>query len=157
MTFKYIEKPLVVSDVTLSTIVEGLNIPVDFQPINLSSFPMQSIEFKFITATVQSCSKRKYTIGFVFRKNLVGKLLRITPESVSESIMILEGIYTDLSNTTVILIGKKGSKNDNKFQTLFTPHKLLKLVIRDFTSADNIQEYVSNILSDIDKIEARYE
>jgi len=156
-SYKSLSDQFKVSDITLATILHGVNISADLVTHTPSASHSSVIDLKFVQAGVVNSPKKQYIIGFVFRKDQTGKLCRINGENIRESLNALEHINESYTNTTLILVGKKGSRNDNKFVSTFFGDRVSKLIIRDFTSVDDIQQYLTNILSDIDKIELRYD
>lgn len=151
---KHLDPNIDVSDSTLSSILVQLGYAV--REANSIRFLLRDVELKYIIAKSKSKS-HVYFVGFVFDPNCAGKLVRLTSRIVSDIVTVVISSLTLNSESTIILVGKKGSRKDNRFPFTCTPGALYNVVIREFTSQDNILSYLSNLLSDTDKIESRYD
>ena len=153
-SLKHINCEIDVSDSTLSSILTALGFTT-----RTSTFPgivSDRVMVKFLLAETKNKS-RNYMVAFLFDKQNTGKLVRMTMEDIDSvgSWVMLE--LARISLSALVLVGKKGSRKDNRFSIMSTPLGQNNLIIRDFTSNDNIQTYISSLLCDIDKIESRYE
>lgn len=151
---KHLDPIIDVSDCTLSSIVIQLGYSVREAPSNGSS--LGEVELKYMVAKSRSKS-HTYIVGFAFHRTCSGKLVRLTSKNVIDMVALLKSSISLNSESTIILVGKKGSRKDNRFPFTSTPGTFDNVVVREFTSHDDILSYLSNILSDIDKTESRYD
>lgn len=140
------------NDSTLSTVLNQLGYIVNPGRFDVVDFGRVELKYFLVKSTSNFHS---YVVGFLFDATASGKLFRIQQDDLARVVsnirFQLKGAYT------LILVGKKGSRKDNRFTFKCVPSGGENVVIREFTSQDNIQAFISAILSDIDKIECRYD
>ena len=142
------------NDSTLSEICSQFGYRVKSTQLGVDCF--DRIQVKYFLAK-SSSRAHKYMVGFLFDVQATGKLVRIKHDDVNKLSSFISETLLINEEFTAILVGKKGSRKDNRFTFKCVPYEPGNLLIREFTSQDNIQAYISVILSDIDKIESKYE
>jgi len=149
----FIDSVMDTNDSTLSTVLVQLGYNVVASHVNIPPFARVGLKYFHAESSNKS---HNYIVGFLFDSQNAGKLVRMTSSDISEVASFILSDLVPKSESTIILVGKKGSRKDNRFTFPCGPCESHNLAIREFTSQDSIQPYISSILSDVDKIESRY-
>ena len=150
ISLKAVSRTVHVSDGMLGTILEKLTFEVVTTPYQIEH---EIVQIKFARLTLSNC--KTYLVTFVFDKNQKGKLFRLTDEVISDTVDILKRAHYEQSDINVILVGKSGSRQNNKLLTVFNDFGIAKLLLYDFTSSQKVEEFIFQLIEHIDKIEHR--
>ena len=151
---KYLASEVDTNDATLSTIITQLGFIITStrpgEPV------LHRVELKYFRAR-SSNKSHSYMVGFLFDPQADGKLVRINHQHIHEVMSFISSGSQLNRESTIMLVGKKGSRKDNRFTFKCNQNESDNVLIREFTSHDNIQSYISTLLSDFDRIESRYD
>lgn len=155
--YKNIANRVDVSHEALDSVISDLKFDTSLD-LNMQNHDSLSIELRAFRVEAGSSPLRVYMAVFCFSKEKANRLC-ILNESIANEIvdhLSLNGLLIPLSRypwsgTTLILIGKGGSKSALNLWTVFTRHKI---VVFDFPGT-SIEEFVTMILTDIDKTEQK--
>ena len=157
-TFKHLLMPVNVSHEALATILLGMNINI-CRDLCMPSHDGVLVELRGLQVVSSANPMRLYLIVFAFSREKANRLLLID-DVISKNVvdnLVLAELLTPLSRrpwtgTTLLLVGKTGSKELTKFSTLWNHHKVVHV---DFPSKSSVEDFTSMLLSDIEKIEQK--
>lgn len=151
--YPYLDKTVVVSYDSLRRYLPDFDVPPE--AIQLPHSDNLSVEVRLAVLSVKVEPPARYLILFAFDKLKKNRLVLLDSNAIEEICTYLSAKELVKNDDVLMIVGKDGSKLSHQMNGVFFRTNFRKLVIRDFDGKQGLIDFLREIASDIDRIEAR--
>jgi hypothetical protein len=155
LNLKNISTQVIVTDPKLGDLMRGLNLAVELEDWNMQSNTNYTLKLAIFRH--QMVATKKYILCFAFDPDRKSKLGLIDSDGLDSILASLEDVSKDdWATSTVIVIGRTGSRELNKLRTCFCDPTCAKVIVHDFSAnSSDVGLFIRTAIDDIERVETR--